>query len=158
MHPITRILCPVDLSLASAGALKYADVLARACGARLVVLHAFDLPETLDVPGQTHPADPDVERHFHEFTKLSPGVEVERILHAGSPGEVICWAAAKRGCDLIVMGTHGRTGLMHLLLGSVTEHVVRHAQCPVLTVRHQLTTDPEPVEPLVVPLPAPSMM
>lgn len=157
MHPITRILCPVDLSPASNLALDYAERLARACGARLVLVHAFENPATFDVAGQTRPADPGLRQQFEEFTRMD-SLDVERILHAGEPGDVICWVAMERHCDLIVMATHGRTGLMHLLMGSVAEHVLRQARCPVLVIRDQKGNEPTPLEPLILPLPAPRFM
>jgi nucleotide-binding universal stress UspA family protein len=61
-------------------------------------------------------------------------VDVEHLVYSGSPGEVVCWIAQEQRCDQIVMGTHGRTGLINLLMGSVAEYVVRHARCPVLTI------------------------
>ena len=81
-----------------------------------------------------------------------------RVLHAGPPGEVICWLAENLACDLIVMGTHGRTGLKHLLLGGVAEYVVRHARCPVLTVAEKPADEPPLVEPLALPPKAPIFM
>jgi nucleotide-binding universal stress UspA family protein len=64
-----------------------------------------------------------------------PGSAIERLLSEGKPGEEIVAFAKERNCDLIVMGTHGRTGLERALLGSVAEQVVRAAPCPVLTLR-----------------------
>src|SRR5437773_1553702 len=87
-----------------------------------------------------------------------PTLWAVRVLHAGPPGEVICWAAEHRGCDLIVMGTHGHTALKHLLLGSVTEYVVQHARCPVLTVADKPTGEPPLPEPLALPPKAPRFM
>ena len=81
-----------------------------------------------------------------------------RVLHAGPPAEVICWLAQERKCDLIVMGTHGRSGLKHLLLGSVAELVLRNARCPVLTVRDRPANDPQLAEPKVLPLAPPRLM
>jgi nucleotide-binding universal stress UspA family protein len=63
------------------------------------------------------------------------GISLEHRLGYGEPGSTILAVAEEIGADLIVMGTHGRTGLRRLLMGSVAEHVVRHASCPVLTVR-----------------------
>jgi nucleotide-binding universal stress UspA family protein len=62
-------------------------------------------------------------------------IGVERAVYMGSPAEIICAQATARSADLIVMGTRGRTGLRHVLLGSVAERTVAHAPCPVLTVR-----------------------
>jgi nucleotide-binding universal stress UspA family protein len=58
------------------------------------------------------------------------------VIEAGDPADVICRTAERLGSDVIVVGSHGRTGLGRLFLGSVSEHVVRHAPCPVLVVRH----------------------
>jgi len=67
----------------------------------------------------------------------TPGVEVERRVAIGSPAEAICDVAKDVGADVIVVGSHGRGFVQRVLLGSVSEHVVRHAPCPVLVVRHQ---------------------
>ena len=87
-----------------------------------------------------------------------PDDRVTRVLHAGPAGEVICWMAEHRKCDVIVIGTHGRTGLTHLLLGSVTEYVMRHARCPVVTVRDRPADEQPLPEPLVLPPKAPRFL
>ena len=69
-----------------------------------------------------------------------PGLTVEFRAAEGQPAEAIITVAKQEGCEMIVMGTHGHTGLKHLVLGSVAEHVVRSAPCPVLTVRSGLGT------------------
>ncbi|HQU45727.1 MAG: hypothetical protein B7Z74_01130 [Deltaproteobacteria bacterium 21-66-5] len=154
---IRRILCPVDFSHASGRAFAYAQRLAHDTGAELVLLHAFDVPETLNLVGQEHPTDPTLREQLDAVPAL-PDVSVERILHAGPPGPVICWMAQERGCDLIVMGTHGRSALAHLLLGSVAEYVLRHARAPVLTLRDRPTEEPPLAEPRVLPVPAPRFL
>jgi nucleotide-binding universal stress UspA family protein len=65
-----------------------------------------------------------------------PSTGVTTVIEAGDPADVICRTAERLGSDVIVVGSHGRTGLGRLFLGSVSEHVVRHAPCPVLVVRH----------------------
>jgi universal stress protein A len=174
-QPIQRILCPVDFSEASAAALAYAERLTRSTGAELVLVHAFDIPASLtyadvllvhafDIPASLtyadvqNPADPDVRKQLEELPLSFTDVKTVRVLHAGPPGEVICWLAQHRACDLIVMGTHGRTGLKHLLLGSVAEYVMRHARCPVVTVRERPADEPPLTEPLVLPPKAPRFM
>jgi nucleotide-binding universal stress UspA family protein len=82
-------------------------------------------------------------------------VQIQHIAHAGLADEVICWAAEDQACDLIVMGTHGRTGLKHLLFGSTAESVLKHARCPVLTIRPQKQDQQPLAEPMVTPMPAP---
>ena len=149
------ILCPLDFSDHSMEAFRYAEDLAGTTGAELVVAHAFDRPATLDLVGQTNPADKSVREKLDGVQSALP---LKRLLHAGVPGEVICWLAQENDCDLIVMSTHGRSGLLHALFGSVTEYVIRHARCPVLTLRHQEADHPKLSEPLVLPLPAPRLM
>jgi nucleotide-binding universal stress UspA family protein len=74
-------------------------------------------------------------KRWNNCNPPSPGIKVERILETGDPVEVILRTAAKLPADLIVLGSHGRTGLARLLLGSVAEQVVRKATCPVLVVK-----------------------
>lgn len=155
---ITRILCPVDFSETSSQAFQYADRLAQSEQAQLILLHAFDVPERLGLLGQDRACDPHLAERLEQVRSTSPELRVERVLHAGPAGKVICWLAEQRACDLIVMGTHGRTGLAHLLLGSVAEHVLRHARCPVLVVRLHLAHEPALPEPKVLPVPPPRFM
>jgi universal stress protein A len=157
-QPIQRILCPVDFSEASAAALAYGERLTRSTGAELVLVHAFDIPASLTYADVQNPADPDVRKQLEELPLSFTDVKTVRVLHAGPPGEVICWLAQHRACDLVVMGTHGRTGLKHLLLGSVAEYVMRHARCPVVTVRERPADEPPLTEPLVLPPKAPRFM
>lgn len=146
MIAIRRVLAPTDFSDSSAPAVRYAAEVAEKFGAELVLLHVVqDL--TLVVPDVMMPlpvAAPAVEDMVSGakagiakmveklgFQKLAPKAEV-RI---GAPAAEIVAAAADLKADLLCIGTHGRTGLAHFLLGSVAERIVRHAPCPVLTVR-----------------------
>lgn len=158
MTVFQRVLCPVDFSETSTLALLFAERLVRETGVELILLHAFDAPASYDAAGQYEPAHPDIKRQFDELTPVHPEIKLDRIMHAGPAGEVICWLAQDRHCDLIVMGTHGRTGLRHLLLGSVAEYVLRHASCPVTTVRNPPALEPPIAEPRVLPVPAPPWM
>jgi universal stress protein A len=153
-----RILCPVDFSGTSARALAFAERVAHESSAELILVHAFDSPASYDDAGQHEPADPQIKARLQKIQPTYPELTVRRALHAGPPGEVICWLAADQQCDLIVMGTHGRSGLMHLLMGSVAEYVLRHARCPVVVVRDAPVGEPAPVEPRVMPLPPPQWM
>jgi nucleotide-binding universal stress UspA family protein len=82
-----------------------------------------------------------------------PGVEAERRLEEGDPVEAILRVAEEIGADLIVMGTHGRTGLSRLFMGSVAEQVLRRAPCPVLTLKSPFAaTVAAPAEAAAVPL------
>lgn len=141
-----RICCPIDFSDASRAAMEVAADLARRCGADLVLLHAYP------VPGYTFPdgsvvASPKMmqelaeqaERHLTawradaERLLGAPRVTIEKAV--GEPAAEIVAFAKRAGIDLLVLGTHGRTGLEHALMGSVAERVVRKARSPVLTVR-----------------------
>lgn len=152
---ITRILCPIDFSKSSMEAFAYAEELALATKATLVLCHAFDRPATWELGDQTEPADESIKQQVLDVNSTLP---LERCLHAGSPGKVICWLADDKGCDLIIMGTHGRTGLRHLVFGSVAEYVLQHAHCPVMTIRMRPETEVAHEEPIVIPLPAPRYM
>src|SRR6516162_2147052 len=158
MQPAQRILCAVDFSEASSAALAFAERLTRNTGVELVLAHAFDVPASLTYADIEKPADPTVRQQLEELSLSLSGIRSHRVLHAGPPGEVICWLAEHRECDLIVMGTHGRTGLRHLLLGSVAEYVIRHARCPVVTVRERSPDETPLTEPLVLPPKAPRLM
>ena len=117
--------------------------------AELVVAHAFHHPGSWTQAGQQQ-APPSLREQLNDLTI---GMGCERVMHAGPPGPVICWLAQEHGCDLIIMGTHGRSGLGHMLFGSTAEHVLRNARCPVLTVRANYAKQPRLEEPIVMPMP-----
>ena len=158
MSTFQRILCPIDFSDTSNLALQHADRLAQASDAELILLHAFDVPLSYDMLGQTRPADPALQRQLEGLKSSSPSVKVVHALHAGPAGDVVCGLGHERQGDLVVMGSHGRTGLKHLFLGSVAEHVLRHARCPVLVVRVRAADEPRLTEPIVMPPPPPRLM
>src|SRR5688572_9752082 len=142
-----RILCPIDFSDPSHAALRYAVDLCRRYGAELTLLHVmqppgFTLPEGMVVAGADVFADlqRDVEKAMRswrgEAQRLGgDGVTITTDTAMGAPHPEIVRYADDRRFDLLVIGTHGRTGIAHALLGSTAEKVVRHAHCPVLTVR-----------------------
>lgn len=144
----THILVPTDFSQASELASTAAAELARELGAKVTLVHVHD-PEGLRPPAtigwsptQQATLEKEIERAVGQsFDQLKAarfaGVNVADtvILHDASAAHAICAYAEKIGADLIVIATHGRTGLKHLLIGSVAERVVRHASCPVLTLR-----------------------
>jgi nucleotide-binding universal stress UspA family protein len=139
VSPIRTILLPTDFSDPSGLAFRLACALARDFGARLVLLHVVEFPANVypeatrhDDPALRHPALWDKVR---QLRLPSPEVRVEHRLADGDAAAEVLRAAAETHSDLIVMGTHGRTGLKHLLMGSVAEQVVRKAPCPVLTVK-----------------------
>jgi universal stress protein A len=148
MFKMNRILVPVDFSACSRGALEYSANLAQQFGATLHVLHVWEppryiIPEVLvQVPGEPSQTLADFARSEagKEMEKFlidlqSDAFEVKGRLESGDPTDTILRLAADDDYHLIVMGTHGRTGLSHLFLGSVAEKVVRRAACPVLTIR-----------------------
>lgn len=144
---LRHVLVPTDFSACSAVALRYGLALADRFGAVLHLLHAapnpFDQPWAAEVYA-TPPSD--VERLVREqtATQLAALVastgraadQVQVVATSGPPFLAILRYAREAGIDLIVMGTHGRGAVAHLLIGSVAENVVRKAPCPVLTVRH----------------------
>lgn len=143
MLPIRTILHPTDFSAPSDYAFRLACSLARDHGARLLVLHVFER-QALAYPGvMTPPPPPPASaeqrdaalEQLHRIKPRDAAIAVEHLLAEGIPATAILQVAQERHCDLIVMGTHGRTGLSRLLIGSVAEQVVRNATCPVLTIK-----------------------
>jgi nucleotide-binding universal stress UspA family protein len=137
MFAIHRILHPTDFSEYSEAAFRLACALARDHAAQVVVLHVVPPPVCRGeavARRQPNGYHEQLWDHLHRVQPPEPGVRIERLLTDGNPGEEILRVAAEIPCDLIVMGTHGRRGLARLLLGSVAEHVLRGAPCPVLTV------------------------
>ena len=136
---IRVILHPTDFSIDSEAALRVAHGLAREHGARLIILHV----EPIDVSTYGTPAadvDHRVDRETIENVRKrvdGPDLKhpVETMLRRGFAAEGIIETAEELDCDLIAMGTHGRTGLSRLLMGSVAEHVLPKASCPVLMVK-----------------------
>jgi nucleotide-binding universal stress UspA family protein len=143
------ILLPVDLGEGSEEALDYAVELARAFGARVHMLHVVGIP-AMGVPemgiaysgtmmdgmmtDDLHALERMLAKHKDAVDLGAP------LVKAGDPRDAINEAAKELGADLIVMATHGRSGISRVLLGSVTESVVRTAPCPVLTVKQHADT------------------
>jgi len=140
MNKIEKILAPTDLSELSALGVRYALELSRGWGAEVTVYHIADVAELASC--KAFSLQDLVEKHkkslsqflTDHFAELLPLVEVREKVEVGEPAASILAEAEKAGSDLIVMSTHGRTGLAHLLMGSVTEEVVRNAVCPVFSV------------------------
>jgi nucleotide-binding universal stress UspA family protein len=139
------ILCPVDFSEASGRALKHALSLAAEAPARLIVINVIEgWAENLP-PEHAHFSVPEYRRYLERDARdqlhaLVPAearatCHVEEVLAAGKTYREILRLAGERGVDLIVMGVHGRSPIDIMLFGSTTQHVVRAAACPVLTIR-----------------------
>ncbi len=142
-----RILAPTDFSSHSEEALRYACALAERFGAELHVLHVLSEivptgPEPLLMPVMPPPFYEEDESRAKKTleTVLNPSWgkprSVKTAVRWGASVEAIVDYAAEQRADLIVIATHGRTGLSHVLLGSVAERIVREAPCPVLTIRN----------------------
>ena len=147
MPRIARILVPTDFSAASDAALRYARSLATQFGASITLVHVFEDPFTsgafvgdgvvtmpLDLrEAMERAAREQLQKQHAEHAQSLPLSSSDLLM--GAAAKRIVEHAEKIHADLIVMGTHGRGGLGHLLLGSIAEKVVRTAKCPVLTVR-----------------------
>ncbi|HYL80686.1 MAG TPA: universal stress protein [Candidatus Acidoferrum sp.] len=151
MIGIKIILLPTDGSACSRKALAYALSFAKQYGSRLVALHVLDLRweeqgsyVLLEMGEDAHQRarkgyEEEAQRTLKEVgdAAATAGVTIEPLIVTGVPFEEILGVAKKLPADLIIMGTHGRTGVVHALLGSVAERIVRRAPCPVLTVRQE---------------------
>ena len=142
---IRHILVPTDFSDSSTRALDDAVGLAQTFGAKLTLLHVVELPSYVtDGHAPVHVSlalrdhlQASAQRELAQLPAKGSGapVEIARRVVIGVPHQQILEIAAADRVDWIVMATHGRTGLSHLVLGSITERVVRTALCPVLTLR-----------------------
>jgi nucleotide-binding universal stress UspA family protein len=139
MLPIRTILHPTDFSDYSRAAFELACALARDYNAELIVLHvnhttAIYAPDGI-VAGAPIEEPYEIRARLAQLRPDDPRVKVDYKLLDGEPAEQILKTASSANADLIVLGTHGATGLARLLMGSVAEDVLRRASCPVLTVR-----------------------
>lgn len=140
-----HILVPIDFSDCSLRALDYGLALALACDAKLTLLHVVEpAVYQADFPGVTPPLEEtnqSLVKTSHERLaalsrkRVDARISSQTLVRMGRAHSEIPDTAKALGVDLIVMGTHGYTGLKHMLLGSTAERVVRQASCPVLTVR-----------------------
>lgn len=146
MIALKSILFPTDFSDFSLYALDYAVSFAQQYGSKLILMHVVDV--FLTDPAYFAPYVPD-RRVFEDFeknsrnrlgeiakTKVPAGIPVESLVTQGRAFVEIVRAARERAVDLIVIATHGRSGLSHAMFGSTAERVVRKAPCPVLSIRH----------------------
>lgn len=153
---ITHILVPTDFSPPSREATDYALELARLSGATVTLYHVIEDPVVYVPALGGYMPEP---REFEDFSDVAlaewvvpedaAGVTIHREWKHGHPVSSILDYAIEHGCDMIVMGTHGRGVLKHMLIGSVAERIVRKAKCPVLTVHsagaHEQSFDPSAV-------------
>lgn len=142
---LKKILVPYDFSDHSKEALDWALELAEKWQARVELMHVVHiLPPVVDIPNDMYA---DVERgQIAAAQQRLEGIRTEKThasrvtiaihVQRGVPFQAICEYAETHQADLIVMGSHGRTGLSHVFIGSVAERVIRHARCPVLVTKH----------------------
>jgi nucleotide-binding universal stress UspA family protein len=145
-RPFKKIVCPVDFSDSSLAALDYAAEFARQNDGQLILLHVIENPladqyspegQNLYAAGE-HAVEKSKQMLTDTAHTYAAGIPYEVVATRGDPYEQIVALGSAQQADVIVMSTHGRTGPQRLLIGSVTEKVVRTAACPVLTVRHGL--------------------
>ena len=138
-----HLLVPTDFSEPSTAALEHAITLAKAIGAKITIAHIYEVPSfayegglvSVPVEFATKIRDAAVASLKAACdANAGRGVEISSLAREGVPAELIDEIAKELGADMIVMGTHGRRGLSHVLLGSVAERVLRTARVPVLTV------------------------
>jgi nucleotide-binding universal stress UspA family protein len=149
MLAFRNILVPTDFSASSSHAVDVAVDLARTFGAGLTLLHVYEIPSYMYmgawidiVTPIEQAAQAQLDAALASVRKLLPAARTE--LRCGVPWTQVLEVARESGADLVVMGTHGRTGVSHALLGSVAERIVRSADVPVLTVRAPKHTE-EPI-------------
>lgn len=134
---LKSILCPVDFSEFSQSANEYASVLAKSTNAKIIYIH---VPSPEIFYGSYAYADvenneKEILKRLQEVVPTVEGVDCLHVVEFGSDSERIVEYAKENDVDLIVMGTHGRTGLRRFLMGSVAESVVRKSECPVLAIK-----------------------
>lgn len=141
MVGIKKILFPTDFSSFAEHALEYAVAMAQEFDATLYMLYVEEvLPYIPGDPDRKFPDPAEIEKHAHSRMEKDlekhGEVQTKRFVARGIPADEICEFAKAEQMDLIVMATHGRSGLKHVLMGSTTEKVVRKAPCPVLSIHH----------------------
>jgi universal stress protein A len=142
--PFARILCGIDFSDCSLAALRYAVSLASQAGAHLEVLSVVQLIPMYETtgavplyyPGLLDDLKADIRKWLDSTIDTAAGeMHVERFVTAGSPHREIARLAAERKAELVILGAYSHGSLDHMFFGSTTNHVVRQARCPVLTVK-----------------------
>jgi len=142
--PWKKVLCPIDFSEPARAAMKVAVEVSRQFDSDLTLFHSYELPgytlpegSVVASPKMLQDLANQAEAHLAEWQRIAEGMGASRVATAqgiGEPAVEIAELAREGQYDLIVVGTHGRTGIRHALLGSVAERVVRRAGCPVLTI------------------------
>ena len=134
MAMLKRILAPTDFSELSAKGVRYASQLAKELGSELIVMNIVPLDESNFVSKR------EIDQHKRELDEflvnrdVKPDLNLRKLVEPGLPSGAIISFAERENCDLIVMSSHGRSGLSRLLVGSVTEQILRKSPCLVLVV------------------------
>ena len=144
MKFINKILVPTDFSELSLAAMEYATSFSKIYDARITMIHVVENPSafafhTVDVSSETllRDAEEDAEKELREFisTKIPKLKGIIPIVRRGNASREIVHVASEEEFDVIIMATHGRTGVAHMLMGSIAESVVWYSSVPVLTVK-----------------------
>jgi nucleotide-binding universal stress UspA family protein len=132
-------LFPTDFSTASDAALSHAETLAKQAGAKMLIVHVEEPPLAYGggelYYGLPEPNSERIQKMLQDVKPSDPAVPFEHRLMMGDPAGEVVRIAEEESAEMIVMGTHGRTGLTRMLMGSVAEAIVRRSPCPVLTYR-----------------------
>ena len=151
MVSVNTIICPIDFSDFSHAALSHAETIARTFGAELIVAHIVE-PVLYPVAYGLPVADPsfnlEEESRRGAQKALAPivddiasrGVDAKSLVSTGTASLKVCQLVEEHGIDLVVLSTHGLTGVKHMLMGSTAERVVRRCKVPVLTVKADVKT------------------
>ncbi len=137
MITIKKIICPVDFSGLSRKALKYANEFARLSNGEVFLVGVIENDPTITY---SHGLEKERAESEQKLTDLieeeqMAGIVADYVIYEGFPEECILDYAKRQEADIIIMGSHGRRGLKRMILGSVAEHIVRRAPCPVLVVK-----------------------
>lgn len=138
-HPFRKVLCALDFSPSTNLTIETARQIAEANKGTVILFHVVPMPvEAIGQPLMVEPlagAEDDARKRLNRIASENLTHAYEILVVTGDPASAITEAAAQQSADLIVMATHGRTGLSHFFLGSVAERVVRESSVPVMTVR-----------------------
>jgi nucleotide-binding universal stress UspA family protein len=151
MNPPKQIIVATDFSATAEAALEYAATFAKSIGAKIALVHVYQIPN-YSYPDVLVPTPPEVAREIEDAARTatiaareryaSSGVDIEPVVLQGRAWQEILRLADERAADLVVVGTHGRSGVSRALLGSVAEKVLRTATRPVLVIPMKKGTAP----------------
>lgn len=138
--PLRKILVPTDFSEHADAALEWVHPLAQKTGAHLILLHSYHLPRGLEPAALAtdesiaEAVTADVERRLEAFRRAAPGCEAQFVLRRDHPDVAALELARQQAVDLIAIGSRGRTGLAHVVLGSTAERIIRGSRVPVVSM------------------------